>query len=127
MKKGITVRGFTLIELMIVIAVIGILAAFAFPAYTQFRERGWRAQARAELLATAQMLQRNHSVNNTYAMAVSPGSNITKYTIVLVSADASEFVLSAVLLDDSTCGTLTITETGQRNIVGGTIAECWDR
>ena len=129
MKKGITVRGFTLIELMIVIAVIGILAAFAFPAYTQFRERGWRAEARANLLETAQALERYHSVYYTYAQDTNPISlpSGSHFTVALTNANAGSFTLTATVNGVTTCNTLTLTNTGQKGSTGGTVAECWGK
>ena len=50
--------GFTLIELMIVLAIVGILSAIAFPSYTKYVAKGKRAEARAALLESAQYMER---------------------------------------------------------------------
>lgn len=58
--------GFTLIELMIVVAIISILAAIALPAYTSYVARARRADARAQLLQAAQFMQRFYAANDQY-------------------------------------------------------------
>ncbi|MCC4620365.1 type IV pilin protein, partial [Xanthomonas cassavae CFBP 4642] len=60
-------NGFTLIELMIVVAVVGILAAVAYPSYAEHIRKSRRAQAKADLVEYAQMAERSHTTNNTYA------------------------------------------------------------
>ena len=58
--------GFTLIELMIVVAVVAILAAIAVPSYQEQVRKSRRAQAKADLVEYAQMAERFFTVNNTY-------------------------------------------------------------
>ncbi|MDO8457203.1 MAG: type IV pilin protein [Burkholderiaceae bacterium] len=128
-------RGFTLVELMITTAIIGILAAIAYPSYTQYVIRANRADAAALLVETAQYMERYYTTNNTYAgatlvSAVSPraatGGSI-KYNITFsVVPTATVYTLSAARangqLSDTTCGTLTLSQTGVQT---PTTAGCW--
>lgn len=129
-------RGFTLIEMMITVAIIGILAAIAYPSYTQYVLRANRADAKASLLQTAQFLERYFTINNTYAGAdvpvpetVSPvgasGTNI-KYNITPATVTTTTtFTLTATPVNGQladTCGTLTLTDTGVQTPA---TAGCW--
>ncbi|HCA5050111.1 type IV pilin protein, partial [Acinetobacter baumannii] len=62
-------EGFTLIELMIVVAIIAILAAIAYPSYTQYKIRTNRADVQSEMMQTAQRLQSYYVINHTYTNA----------------------------------------------------------
>ena len=59
-------KGFTLIEVMIVVAIIGILSAIAYPSYTEYIRRGHRADARAGLLQAQQYLERASTATGVY-------------------------------------------------------------
>lgn len=61
-----TNRGFTLIELMVTVAIIAILASIAYPSYTSYIARANRADARTQLLAAAQFMQRFYAANDQY-------------------------------------------------------------
>jgi type IV pilus assembly protein PilE len=126
--------GFTLIELMITVAVLGVLAAIAIPNYQQYIIRGNRADAKAILMEAAQYMERYYTTNNTYVgatvlSAVSPkGASATskKYDITFSSGPtATTFTIKAETAnsqDNDTCGDLTISNTGAQT---PTTAGCW--
>lgn len=123
--------GFTLIELMIVVAVIAILAAIAYPSYQEHVRKSRRAQAQADLVEYAQVAERYHSVNNTYTAWVppnnqSPRTGTAHYTIGATVA-AGSFSITATpqgAQANDRCGVLATDNVGRKWHSTGTNDEC---
>jgi len=131
-------KGFTLIELMIVVAVVAILSAIAYPSYAEYVRRGHRAEARAGLLQAAQWLERAATATGTYPLTAAFPATLkavpnNRYDIAAVS-DGATFTLTATPKGTQTgdkCGNYTVTNTGLRGAKGVTtgdiVTECWGK
>ena len=107
-------KGFTLIELMITVAVIGILAAVALPSYNQYVARAKRAEARAEVLRAEGWMERYFTENNRYSStAAAPTTNPTAFTTNFGTVPKSGTAYYNISLTVSSTGyTITATRTG---------------
>jgi type IV pilus assembly protein PilE len=132
--------GFTLIELMIVVAIIAILAAIAYPTYTNYITKTKRAAAEGCLAEHANYMERYYTTNLTYKAAALPGLDCASaqrtgadysYKLPAASLDAATYTLTATpinaqLTRDTKCGTLSLDQTGTRGVTGtGGVAACW--
>ena len=144
------INGFTLVEVMIVVAVVGILAAIAYPNYTEYVLRGKRAQAREALLDLMQQQERYFTQNSTYfefatstAGVTTPATVPFKYYSGDSAAGGSYYLqadntcpsstdlklcvqLSAVpKIADTGAGTLTFDSTGLKDCSVTDKSKCW--
>jgi type IV pilus assembly protein PilE len=130
-------RGFSLIELLIVMVIASVLAMIAVPSYQASVIKSRRADGRVVLNDTAQRMERCYTQFGAYDAADCPiadGEEILSqegfYLLTVAVADAATYTLTAAPQaaqeDDEECGSLAITNTGVRTITGdGELERCW--
>lgn len=138
-------RGFTLIELMIAVAVVGILAAIAYPSYQEHVLKSWRANAASCLLEMANRMERRYTGQSKYdaptgdtlldSGCAAEGDMPKRYDFAYEGTpNSSKFEIRATRQGAQTkdkCGTLTINQWGVKGVVGATTGydatTCWRR
>lgn len=121
--------GFTLIELMVVVAILGILAAIAYPSYTEYVIKTRRSAGAACLLEMAQFMERYYTTNMGYTGAALPSTACVQETAehygyaLAAGGTVSTYSISATpngaqASTDGMCGTLTLNQAGVKSVSG---------
>jgi type IV pilus assembly protein PilE len=142
LKSG-NFKGFSLIELLIAMAIMGVLVAIAMPVYTNSVIRSNRAEAKNELMQVAAEQERFFSSNNTYSDDATPlrtpnvadrdRTTTNAWYLISVAACAGGAITNCFIATATpqgtqladVCTTLTITSTGVRGATGSTVDDCW--
>ena len=123
-KQETRQRGFTLIEMLIAVAIIGIIVGIAYPSYTRYVERSLRTDAHAGLLQAASEMERCYSRQYSYTgctvTTTSPDGN---YAIAAAAGDSNDggFILTATTTQTDGCDSgIQFNARGERTPVA-----CW--
>jgi type IV pilus assembly protein PilE len=140
--------GFTLVEMMIVVAIVGILAAIAYPAYTSQVKRAKRSDAQTAMLEVSQFLQRYYAARNTFTDVSGDADKpfekglwnriprdikrTQTYTVELENIQESNglsyLIRAKPLFTDEDCGDLTLDDKGRKGTSAAgadKVNECW--
>ncbi len=132
-------RGFTLIELMITVAVIGILAAIAYPSYNQYIVRANRSASESFMFSVANKQEQYMLDARSYAASLStlnltvPPEVAAKYAVTVtsdMSTTPPSYLVTATpgsAQNDAKCGTLTLNHLGAKTMSGtaSAVSDCW--
>lgn len=141
--KNRRLSGFTLIELMIVVVIIGILASIAYPSYTKWMYQTRRAEAQIALTKLANEQEKFYSECSAYSNSITAArtcaagglgqlatSTDGNYALTVVAA-ATTYTLTATAqgyqANDSECTTLTLNYQGVKGATGSNATSCWKR
>jgi type IV pilus assembly protein PilE len=141
-------QGVTLIELVVVMIIVGILAAVAIPSYRSYVLRSQRSDAKDALLALATQQEKHYLQCNTYGTTIAAATNCAAgevqgaaaskngwYTLAIVAGNATAFTVRATAVNgqnqwqDTACRDFTVTQAGVRTArdsgTADNSAECW--
>lgn len=129
-------KGFTLIELMIVVAIIAIITSIGYPSYQDSVRKGNRADGLATITETAQRLERCYTSYGSYNNANCPvqsGATINSarahYKVDVTSASSTYTLVATPVsgqqLKDTKCTTFTVDNTGKKTATGSDYLHCW--
>jgi len=148
--------GFSVIELLIAVAIAAILAAVAVPAYTDLMRRSHRSEARVTLIQAAHWMERAATATGVYpavdqlpsGILATPGSKAPRvilsdrsltvvndrYSVVAASESGRTYTLVATPIAGSAqaadkCGSLSLDQAGRRRVIGSAMSaeDCWSR
>jgi type IV pilus assembly protein PilE len=143
-----TTKGFSLIELMLVLIIVGIFINITYPSYRDAITRARRSDGQTALVELANRLEDYYSLHHTYQNATlgtgkdtdvlsSKNSSQNWYTLIIAMQTEANFIIHAVprnaqAINDKSCQTLTVNNFGVKGIIPGpsgapigTIAQCW--
>lgn len=136
-------KGFTLVEILITLAIIGIITAIALPAYQDSQLRAGRADGKNALMQVASDQERYYSNNFAYLAKATPLATVPATTLVsrdghynvTVAACSGSTITNCFIATatpvgtqaNDSCGNLTINSLGVRTASGGSVDDCWAR
>jgi len=135
--------GFSLIEVMIVVAIISVLAAIAYPSYAENVAKGRRSQVTTQMMAAQQFMERWYSENYDYSQNTAkvkvdaefkarfekvPADGTQYYELSLTTIAVNAYTMTATPKGPMTsdrCGTFTLNNTGKKGVSKSDVESCW--
>lgn len=142
MKNTRLISGFTLIEMMIVVALIALLSSIAYPSYQEYVVKTKRAEGKSALMQSMMQQERYFTQNNTYVTFTEAtpngfkyysGDNSTNSAYTLSAAacgtgigDCVQITATVRGFTDEKCGNLSLTSAGVKSASGTAPTKCWN-
>lgn len=127
-------QGFTLIEVMIVVMILGIISAIALPSYQEHVRRANRSEGMAFLQDVAARQERYFAQNNTYVTDIAnvgklglsgTTSETGKYSLTIAATNNYTLTATPASFSDPKCGNLTLNALGTKTASAGSVNDCW--